>query len=85
MVATDNLTGIISNAIKQAQNEAVFCQEIYNNSSAQIGKNEFLFFIKPEITQAEDSIQLDKVLELIQDKIETFGLTIHNAKILSAK
>ena len=32
-----------------------------------------------------DSIQLEKILDLVQDKIEEFGLTVHNIKLLSAK
>jgi hypothetical protein len=46
--------------------------------------NEFLFFIKPEILVESDKIQLDKILELIEKKIEAFGFNIHNVKILSA-
>jgi len=85
MVATDNLTTIIADNIKKAQNEEVFFEEIYSNSNLPVGNNEFLFFIKPEITGYSSTIQLEKVLELIQEKIESFGLTIHNTKILSAK
>lgn len=85
MVVTDNLTTIIADSIKKAQKEEIFFEEIYTNSNSPVGKNEFLFFIKPEITGYSETIQLEKVLELIQEKIESFGLTIHNAKILSAK
>lgn len=85
MVATDNLTTIISDNIKKAQQEEIFFEEIYKNSNLPVGKNEFLFFIKPEITAHSKSIQLEKVLDLVQDKIKEFGLNIHNVKILSAK
>lgn len=85
MVATDSLTAIISASIKKAQREEIFFEEIYKNSNLPVGKNEFLFFVKPEITAPSTSIQLEKVLDLVQDKIKEFGLTIHNVKILSAK
>ncbi len=85
MVATDNLTTIIFESIKKAQKEEIFFKEIYSNSELLTGKNEFLFFIKPEITLPSATIQLKEVLDLIQEKINFFGLKIHNVKILSAK
>lgn len=85
MIATDNLTASIADSIKKAQKEEVFFEEIFSNSNLPVGKNEFLFFIKPEITLQSTSIQLDSILNLIQDKIDSFGLTVHNIKILSAK
>lgn len=85
MVATDSLTTIISENIKKAQREEIFFEEIYKNLNLPVGKNEFLFFIKPEITVPSKSIQLEKILDLVQEKIEEFGLNIHNVKILSAK
>lgn len=85
MVLTENLTALISENIKKAQKEEIFFEEIYSNSSFPIGKNEFLFFIKPEITLESNSIQLERILDLIQDKIEAFGFNVHNAKILTAK
>lgn len=80
-----NLTGIIAENIAKAQKEEIFFQEIYANPDLQPGKNEFLFFIKPEITVPSDTIKLKPVLELVQDKINKFGLKIHNIKVLSAK
>jgi nucleoside diphosphate kinase len=85
MVATDSLTTIISENIKKAQREEIFFEEIYKNSNLPVGKNEFLFFVKPEITVPSKNIQLEKIIDLVQEKIEEFGLNIHNVKILSAK
>lgn len=85
MVTADNLTSTIAGSIKKAQQEALFFEELYSNPAAPVGKNEFLFFIKPEITLASDAINLEAILELVQDKIESVGLTIHNVKVLSAK
>lgn len=84
MVATESLTALIAESVKKAQNQSINFDEIYNNPTAKVGKNEFLFFIKPEILIQSDKIQLDKILELIETKIEAFGFNIHNIKILSA-
>jgi len=85
MVATNNFTEIITASVKKAQQETLEFEEIYSNSESPVGKNEFLFFIKPEITLASDKINLHSILNLVQKKIDSFGLTIHNIKILSAK
>ncbi len=84
MIAAENLTSLIAESVKKAQNGNITFEEIYNNSTAKVGRNEFIFFIKPEILVKSDKIKLDKVLELIQKKIEAFGFNIHNIKILSA-
>lgn len=84
MVAKETYTDKIISFIKKAQNEEVFFEEIYNNSNLPVGKNEFLFFIKPEITVKSETINLEKILELISEKINAFGFNIHNIKILSA-
>jgi hypothetical protein len=83
--AKENYNKSIIDLVKKAQNEEVFFEEIYNNPNLPVGKNEFLFFVKPEITTESESIQLEKILDLIQEKINSFGLSIHNIKILSAK
>ncbi len=85
MALTDNLTTIISENIRKAQREEIFFEEIYNNPNLPIGNNEFLFFIKPEITVPSKSIRLENILNLVREKIKEFGLSIHNVKILSAK
>jgi hypothetical protein len=85
MQKIDSLTTLIKDNIHKAQREEIFFEEIYSNSSLAVGKNEFVFFMKPEITIPSSNIQLEKILELIQDKVDGFGLRIHNVKILSAK
>ena len=85
MVSKDNITTNISDSIKKAQKEEIFFEEIYKNTNLPIGKNEFLFFIKPEITLSSTNIQIEKVIDLVQEKISHFGLNIHNIKIPSAK
>ena len=84
MVAKEDLNSLIVESVKKAQNQRISFEEIYNNPKAKIGKNEFLFFIKPEILVKSDKIQLGKILNLIAKKIESFSFNIHNIKILSA-
>ena len=69
MVTTKNLVELISEKVHEAQNEKVFYEEIYSNLNIQTGKNEFLFFIKPEITVKSPRIKLEDILELILEKI----------------
>jgi nucleoside diphosphate kinase len=85
MVVTESLTSLISDNIKKAQKETIFFADIYSNLSAPEGENEFLFFIKPEITIESSTIKLENILEMIQSKIESFGFNIQNIKILTAK
>lgn len=82
--AKETYTDKIISFIKKAQNEDVFFEEIYNDSNLPLGKNEFLFFIKPEIAVKSETINLENILELISEMIMAFGFNIHNIKILSA-
>lgn len=82
--AKENYTKTIAGFVKKAQNEEIFFEEIFHNPDLQTGKNEFLFFIKPEITLESEAVNLEKILDLIQDKIIAFGFNVHNIKILSA-
>ena len=82
---SQNHTNEILNFVKKAQKEEILFQEIYNNSDQTTGKNEFLFFVKPEITLDSEKINAGKILDMIQEKIAGSGFKIHNIKILSAK
>lgn len=85
MAAKEKLIALISESVEKARNQEVLIEEIYNDSSAKTGKNEFLFFIKPEVLDRAGGVKTDLVLKLILDKIDEFGLTVHNAKVLSAR
>lgn len=77
------IQNIIQN-IKENRVETSVNKEIYRNVEIQEGKNEFLFFIKPEITLDDDKIQLDSILKMIFAKIESFSLNIKNIRIVNA-
>lgn len=58
--------------------------QLYENPERQEHENEFIFFIKPELTLESSSIDFDKVLDLVFDKIEEFNLSINDVKIQGA-
>ena len=81
----EKLTELISEFIKKAQREDLYYEEIYSKPDLVHGKNEFMFFIKPEITASSETIHLDKILDFILTQIAKFGFNIHNIKVLSAQ
>jgi hypothetical protein len=85
MTQPKSVNPLILENIRKAQNQEILINEIYSNLNIQTGQNEFLFFIKPEITRKSETIQYEKILNLIFDRIEFFKFNIHNIKILSAK
>ncbi|MEM6631167.1 MAG: hypothetical protein AAF694_15910 [Bacteroidota bacterium] len=83
--SVSDLANKIEEVIRAAQQERVSCEPVFSQSPAPTGKNEFLFFIKPEITLADDSIQLSQLLEVILSSVQENGLDIINAQVLSAQ
>jgi nucleoside diphosphate kinase len=85
MTQADNLIPAIVDNVREAQNEAILYKELFSDAGAEVKNNQFLFFIKPEITVKNDSIQLEEILKLVFAKIDEFGFNIHDVKILTAK
>ncbi len=79
-----NLASIIQENIRKAQAEDISYTSVYQADEPVSGKNEFLFFIKPEITLPSDKIQLSNILDLILERIDQFELEIVDVKILAA-
>ena len=65
--------------------QQLYYEEIYQNNDQSDFRNEFLFFIKPEITVQSETIRIDSILRLIFSKINEFNLIISDARIISAK
>ncbi|GAA4444349.1 hypothetical protein GCM10023091_34380 [Ravibacter arvi] len=84
MTAKQNLVELISKGVQAARTSGATVDEVFQDASAKTGKNEFLFFIKPEVLDAEGGVKVNEVLSLILEKIEAFGLNIHQVKVLSA-
>jgi hypothetical protein len=81
---TNNLKAIIVDGIKLARGGNVLFDEIFSAPGINPGKNEFLFFIKPEITAGTEKVRLEEIIGHILDKIEAFSFNIHNIISLSA-
>jgi nucleoside diphosphate kinase len=77
------LTEILT-PLKLAQNQQISYAQVYQSPTEIKGKNEFMFFIKPEITLADDNIKHEQIIKLILDKIESVGLKIAAINVLSA-
>ncbi len=74
----------IISIINKAQKGEIYFEELFR-SDENVKKNEFIFFIKPEITLKSDKIKLQEILDLIFVKLEEFHFTIHNIKALGSK
>ncbi|NBC84109.1 MAG: hypothetical protein GVY19_12140 [Bacteroidetes bacterium] len=79
-----DLSQQIIDKIQQARQEKVTRETFYTAKNLPEYKNEFLFFIKPEITLPDSNVKLDEVIPLILKKLELFGLTVKDAAVLAA-
>ncbi len=83
MQSTELIQAIVS-GVQKAQVEEVEYAPVFENEESVTGKNEFLFFVKPEITLESPQIKLAEILEMVFGKIKEFGLQIQNISVLSA-
>ncbi|HET9571255.1 MAG TPA: hypothetical protein VFP20_07615 [Bacteroidales bacterium] len=79
-----NLTALIVDKIRLAQTGRVYDEVVLPDTALPVLKNEYLFFLKPEITMPSDTIQLEPIIDLVLKQLDTFGLVIHDVRILSA-
>jgi hypothetical protein len=73
----------IKKNIRESRNESPINKEIYTDNEV-FGKNEFLFFIKPEITLDDENINFSDIVKLVLKKIESFSIKIKNIRIVNA-
>ncbi len=73
----------IERSIQESRTVTPINKEIFSEKEVS-GKNEFLFFIKPEITLDDDKIRLREILQFIFGKIESFDIRIKNIRIVNA-
>ena len=71
--------------IEQAQNNSIYQADLYQNKKGDHNKNEFIFFVKPEVTLPGVAVNLTDVLTLIFNKIDEFRFSIKQIKLLSAQ
>lgn len=79
-----DLTRQVAEKIRLAQTGLAYDDVILADTAVPVLKNEYLLFLKPEITMPSDTIQLESVIELILDRMDAFGFVIHDVRILAA-
>jgi hypothetical protein len=77
------LTDLIRTGIEDAAQGKINRKELVNQE-VQAARHQFLFFIKPEITLKEDGKNMELILQMIFEKINSFGLNLSKAVILAA-
>jgi hypothetical protein len=75
----------ILSAIHSAQLEKLEYKQLYNSKNVTTGDNEFLFFIKPEITLNSPEIKLEGILEMVFKQLEMFNLSLSDIRIIGSK
>ncbi|MBC7473797.1 MAG: hypothetical protein H7263_05855 [Candidatus Sericytochromatia bacterium] len=81
----ENLKKDIKEQVKLAREGKSSYKAIYHNPENQSFENEFIFFIKPELTLESSTINFDKVLDTTFDKINEFNLSITDIKVLGSE
>ncbi len=79
-----DLTALVANKIRMAQTGLAYDEVILGDTSVPVLKNEFLLFLKPEITMPSETIRLEAVIDLLLEQMDNFGFVIHDVRILSA-
>jgi len=84
MIVPKNLTTLVADKIRLAQTGLAYDEVIFEDTDLPVLKNEYLLFLKPEITMPSDTIRLESVIDLILEQMDAFGFVIHDVRILSA-
>jgi hypothetical protein len=70
--------------VPQAQQGKISYERLEIVSRGSIGKHEFLFFIKPEITVKDPHIQFESILRMVLKKLDEYNLNIAEVSVLAA-
>jgi len=84
MIIPKNLTALISEKIRLAQTGLAYDEVILGDTAIPVLKNEYLLFLKPEITMPSQTIRLEPIIDLLLEQMEAFGFVIHDVRILAA-
>lgn len=79
-----NLTTLVADKIRLAQTGLAYDEVILEDTHVPVLKNEYLLFLKPEITMPSETVQLEPVIDLILERMDAFGFVIHDVRILAA-
>lgn len=77
------VTKITKHLEEVARGHCEFSDISCDDAAAATGQNQFLFFIKPELTSTCASPHFKDVLEIIFDGISRFGLAVEGVRVLS--
>ncbi len=75
----------ILDALKDFNKNQELRKVVYESATELTGRNQFLFFIKPELTIENQGINFKGILEEILGKVSEAGLQIQSVNILSAQ
>ncbi len=84
IMSNEKLKNNLKEQVNLAKEGQVAFSQLYNNPEKGTFENEFIFFIKPELTLESKTINFDKIVDIVFDKISEFGLTIQDVKVLGA-
>jgi hypothetical protein len=79
-----NIIQLLLKGIGNARQKSIGYEIYYTDKKRFDHPHEFLFFIKPEITQLIDQSRLAAVLDMTLDKISDFSLHIQDIRLLAA-
>lgn len=84
MTIPKDLTSLVADKIRLAQTGLAYDEVIIGDTAVPVLKNEFLLFLKPEITMPSETIRLEAVIDLLLEQMDAFGFVIHDVRILAA-
>lgn len=79
-----NLTSLIADKIRLAQTGLAYDEVIVGDTHVPVQKNDYLLFLKPEITMPSETIRLEAVIDLLLEQLQAFDFVIHDVRILAA-
>ncbi len=79
------LTNLIKDGIARVQDGLLACEKVYHNEDYVAKRNEFLFFMKPELTCSSGQIDFEGTMDLIETCLASFGMEIKDITVLSSK
>ncbi len=79
------LKKIILSAVDGMNTDKAVYRQLFNHPAPGRQENEFLFFIKPEITMKSPDPEFDQILEILFTQLEKFGLIPTDMRIMNAQ
>lgn len=85
-MATNNnsLKKEILDGVRQAQVGDIERLLVHTHAGIDNSRNQFLFFLKPELTEASKTVRLDLILDFVFDQIDQFKLSIKDISVIGA-